>query len=80
MNKIFENVEKIIKVSGFHITAPGDESIGIQPATWEMRNDFYFDTLEELEKFRKEIKCLYESHCGEVSSVVTFEEQQALWK
>lgn len=77
MKTVLKNVEKIIKVSGFHITAPGDPSVGILPASWEMKNDFYFDTPEELEEFRKEIKLLYEFHCGEVTSVVTFEEYQA---
>jgi hypothetical protein len=75
--KIIGKAEEIIKVSGFYITAPGDESVGIQSASWEMRNDFYFDTPEELEEFRKEIKQLYEFHCGEVTSVVTFEEYNA---
>ena len=42
--KIVENVEKIIKISGFYITAAGDPSVGINSATWTMENDFYFDT------------------------------------
>ena len=75
--KITENVEKIICVTGFHITAPGDPSVGINSASWEIKNEFYFDTLEDLEEFRKEIKQLFEFHCGEVTSVITFEEYQA---
>lgn len=76
--KIVENVEKIDKVSGFHITAPGDESVGIPSASWEIRNDFYFDTPEELQEFKKEIKSLFEWYCGEVTSVLTFEEHQTV--
>lgn len=76
--KIVENVEKFIKIGGFYITAPGDESVGIPSASWELRNDFYFDNQEELEEFRKEIKGMFEFYCGEVTSVVTFEEQQAI--
>jgi len=76
--KIAENVAKIIKVSGFYVTAPGDPSVGINPATWEINNEFYFDNKEELEEFRREIKQLFEFHCGEITTVVTFEEQQAL--
>jgi hypothetical protein len=74
--KIVENVEKIIKVSGFHITAQGDESVGISSASWELRNDFYFDNQEELEEFKMEIRSLFEWYCGEVTSVVTFEEYE----
>lgn len=76
-SKIVDKVEDIIKVSGFYITAAGDPSVGISSASWEMNNEFYFDTPEDLEEFRKEIKQLYEFHCGEVTSVVTFEEYQA---
>ena len=76
--KIVENVEKIITVSGFHVTAPGDDSVGIPSASWEIRNDFHFDNQEELEEFRKEIKNMFEWYCGEVTSVVTFEEHQAM--
>lgn len=76
--KIVENMEKIDKVSGFYITAPGDPSVGIPSASWEMKNEFYFDTPEELQEFKKEIKALFEWYCGEVTSVVTFEEHQAM--
>lgn len=76
--KIVEKIEKIDKVKGFYITAPGDPSVGINPATWKLENDFYFDTPEELEGFRKELKGLFEFYCGEVTSVVTFEENQEM--
>ena len=76
--KIAENVEKIIHVTGFYIHAPGDDSVGIPSSTWEMTNDFYFDNQEELENFRREIQSIYEFHCGEVTSVTTFEEHQAM--
>jgi len=75
--KIAENVSKIITVTGFYITAPGDDSVGIPSSSWEMKNDFHFDTPEDLEIFRKEIKELYEFHCGEVVSVISFEEYNA---
>lgn len=74
--KILKNVEKIFKVSGFYISIAGDPSVGINPASWEIRNDFYFDNQKELEEFRKEIKCLFEFHCGEDTSVITFEENK----
>ena len=74
---MLKNIEKIDKITGFYITAPGDESVGIFPATWKLQDDFYFDTPEELEEFKKELRGLFEFYCGEVTSVVTFEEQQA---
>lgn len=76
--KIAENVEKISKVTGFYVTAPGDPSVGIPSASWEIKNDFYFDTPEELEEFKKELRGTFEWYCGEVVSVVTFEEHQAM--
>jgi len=77
-DKFLINVEKIIKVTGFHVTAPGDESVGIFPATWEIKNDFYFDNQKELDIFKFEIKSLFEFYCGEVTNVITFEEQNEL--
>jgi len=74
LKKILTNVEKIEKVTGFYITAPGDESVGINPATWKLENDFYFDMPEDLEEFKKELRSLFEFYCGEVTSVVTIEE------
>jgi len=77
MAKILENVEKIETVTGFYITAPGDPSVGINPATWKLENDFYFDRPEELEEFKKELRSLFEFYCGEVTDIITFEEQEA---
>jgi len=77
MAKILEHVEKIQTVSGFYITAPGDPSVGINPATWKLENDFYFDNPEELEEFKKELRGLFEWYCGEVTSIITFEEHEA---
>lgn len=75
-DKFLTYVEKIMKITGFYVTASGDESVGIMPSTWEIKNDFYFDTPEELELFRKELQGLFEFYCGEVSKVITFEENQ----
>lgn len=76
--KILTKVEKIMKIEGFYITANGDSSVGINPSTWELRNDFYFDNQEELEEFRKELKSFFESYCGEVADVLTFEEERQM--
>jgi len=72
--KILQNVEKILTVTGFHVTAPGDDSVGIPSASWEIRNDFHFDTKEELEEFKKELAGTFEWYCGENVTVVSFEE------
>lgn len=77
LKKLVAYVEKIEKVTGFYITAPGDESVGISSASWKLENDFYFDTPEELEEFKKELRSLFEFYCGEVTSVTTFEEYEA---
>lgn len=78
IRKILKKIENIMKITGFYITAPGDESVGIFPATWKLENDFYFDTPEELEEFRKELQGLFEFYCGEVTNVMTFEENEAM--
>jgi hypothetical protein len=75
--KILENVAKIIKVTGFHITSKGDESVGIFDSRWELSNEFFFDDKEELELFRNDLKQTFENYCG-IVTVETFEERQAL--
>lgn len=67
-----------MKINGFYITANGDPSVGINPSTWELKNGFYFDSQEELEEFRKELKGLFEFYCGEITNVQTFEENQEM--
>jgi len=76
IKKILSNISKIMKITGFYITAPGDPSVGIYPSTWKLENDFYFDNQEELEEFRKELKNLFEFYCGEATQILTFEEHQ----
>jgi hypothetical protein len=75
--KLLTNLMKIMKISGFYITAPGDPSVGIFPANWKIDGDFYFDNQEELEEFRKELNELFTNHCGEGVIVDTFEEDAA---
>jgi len=78
-NKIMGNINKIEKISGFIVTAPGDESVGIFPSKWEIEGDFYFDNKEELDEFKKQTKLMFENHyCGENVSVITFEEHQSI--
>lgn len=78
IRKILTNAEKIIRITGFYITASGDESVGILPSTWKLENDFYFDNKEELEEFRKELQGFFEFYCGELTSIITFEEHQEM--
>ena len=75
--KIAEKIGNMIKVTGFYITAPGDDSVGIPSALWELRNEFHFDDQKELDEFKKELKGSFEWYCGEITSVVTFEEYNA---
>ena len=73
-NKLLKNISKIMKVSGFIISAQGDPSVGINPATWKLEEDFYFDDQEELEEFKNQLKELFTNYCGEISFVETYEE------
>lgn len=76
LEKILTNIEKIMKVSGFYIMVEGDESANIGSTKWILEKDFYFDSPEELQKFRDELNILFENYCGEVSDIITYEEDQ----
>jgi hypothetical protein len=76
-DKFLKNISKIMKVSGFYVTAAGDPSVGIFSSTWKLDGDFYFDNQEELEEFRKELKEVFTNYCGEGVDVDTFEENDA---
>ena len=73
-----KNMMSIFKVRGFYVEFKGDPSVGIQDSQWKIEEDFYFDNKEELEEFRNGIKNLFENLCGEIVSVMTYEEYDAL--
>lgn len=74
-DKLFKNILKIMKTTGFFIYADGDSSAGISPTSWKLDGDFYFDDQEELDLFRTEIKNLFEFYCGDSGITVdSFEE------
>jgi hypothetical protein len=75
-DKLLKNISKIMKVTGFIISAQGDPSVGINPATWKLEEDFYFDNQEELEEFKNQLKELFTNYCGEISFIETYEEYQ----
>jgi hypothetical protein len=76
-DKFLKNVSKIMKITGFYVTAAGDPSVGIFSSTWKIDGDFYFDDQEELELLRKDLKEVFTNYCGEGVSVETFEEDAA---
>lgn len=76
--KITENINKIMHIEGFLITAHGDPSVGIFPSSWKLEGDFYFDNQEECDEFKKEIKISFESYCGEIVEVITYEEYESM--
>ena len=77
-DKLIKNISKIMKIRGFIVSTTGDPSVGINPASWKIEEDFYFDNQEELEEFRLELKALFENYCGESPDVMTYEEYQNL--
>jgi hypothetical protein len=66
-------MDKQIYVSKFFITAPGDRSAGIFPATWEIGPDFYFDTQAEFRAFKKILLEAFE-YVGDNAYIETAEE------
>lgn len=76
--KIMKNIDKIKKVSGFVITAPGDESVGIFSSSWKIEGDFFFDNQEECDEFKKDLNYVFENYCGEIVEIITFEEYQTM--
>jgi len=73
--KLLKNLLKIMKVTGFYVTAEGDPSVRINPIEWKILGNFYFDNQEELESFRKDLKNTFTNLCGEIFIVETFEER-----
>lgn len=69
--KIIENVDKIIYIKGFDVTAEGDETINVEPKTWKIRNDFYFDNDIEINVFKEALKNAFEFYCGDSVTITT---------
>lgn len=65
----------IMEVDGFHVVSPGDPTVGIFDAEWEVSEKFYFDNQQELDDFKKGLSELFENYCGEVS-IMTFNERR----
>ena len=73
-DKLVENIMKIIKISGFVVSFPGDPSVGVSDGQWTINGDFYFDDQEELQKFKDDLKLTWENYCGENCRIYTCEE------
>ena len=71
-----ENIMKIKRVEGFYINFPGDMSVGISDAQWELTGGFYFDDDKELEEFKADLKNTFANYCGENCLIETFDERQ----
>jgi hypothetical protein len=76
LDKLVENIMKIIKVSGFHITFPGDVSMDADDTEWKLEGDFHFDNENELEEFKAHLNLTFRSYTGEDCLIETFEERQ----
>lgn len=76
LDKMVENIMKIIKVGGFYIGFPGDVSMGVNDTEWKLEGDFHFDNEVELEEFRALLNLTFRSYTGEDCLVETFEERQ----
>ena len=75
-DKIIKNVSKVIKVTGFYVTMPGDMSVGMFDQEWKVEGDFYFDNQDELDEFKALLDLTFQNHCGEQCLVETYEERQ----
>ncbi len=65
-----------IKASGFHISDPGDPSVGMFPSYWTLDGDFYFDGNEELEQFKKKLAEAFEYATDGKLIIETLEDHQ----
>jgi hypothetical protein len=63
-----------IKVSKFHITIHGDESVGIWDQRFELGPDFYFEDKEHLKGFIEKLQRVFKTTFGEPVSIETQEE------
>jgi len=70
-------MENQIKVSGFHIYAPQDPSVGLPSVYWEVTGNFYFDGKAHLEEFRKSLRDLFANYADDGRTKVrTIEEEE----
>lgn len=65
----------MIKTKSFRIVSPGDPSVGIFSAEWELTGDFIFEEPFELEEFRTKLKEAFE-YVADDCYIETFEERQ----
>ena len=64
-----------IHVTGFQIHAPGDPSVGIFPAYWDLKGDFYFQEQQDLEDFTQALAETFENYAvDDKVEVRTFEQ------
>ena len=63
-------------IKGFYINAPGDMTVGIFPAEWELSGEFFFEDEEEFKQFKNKLSEAFEYASGEPVIIETFEERE----
>ncbi len=66
-----------IKTTGFIITSPGDESVGLFQQEWQLSGDFEFDYPVDLDVFKRKIAEAFEFCSDTPIFVESVEERSA---
>ena len=64
-----------IETKGFSIHCPGDPSVGIFPATWNLKGGYFFSDKEELASFKEGLQNLFTEYTGGFKVTVMTEEE-----
>lgn len=67
-----------MEIKGFYISHAGDPEVGISGASWELNNGFYFENDEDLQRFKTQLREMFEDYCGEHCKVETTDEVEAM--
>lgn len=65
-----------IKTTGFVITYPGDDTVGLFQQEWKLSGDFNFDDQAELDEFKLKISHAFEL-CSDTPIVVESLEERS---
>lgn len=69
------------QASGFYIRFAGEPSVGIFPAEWEIKGDFYFDSQKSFDEFKDKLADLWANDVvDDVVGVSSFEEWEEYLK
>jgi len=68
--------DQSVRVSGFLIHSQGDSSVGIPNGDWRLSGEFFFDSKDDVNDFRKALADVFEHVTDPKPTVITFEQYE----